>query len=87
IMDAVDPTETGIATGINTVMRTVGGVIGGQVGAAILTSVTIAGTAIPTEQAYSLTFWLSATAGLVAAVIALFVTKVRVRALVPSGAA
>jgi EmrB/QacA subfamily drug resistance transporter len=87
IMDAVDPTETGIATGINTVMRTVGGVIGGQVGAAILTSLTIAGTAIPTEHAYSLTFWLSAAAGLAAAVIALFVTKVRTRALVPAGAA
>lgn len=87
IMDAVDPTETGIATGINTVMRTVGGVIGGQVGAAILTTVTVAGTEIPTEAAYSLTFWLSAAAGLVAAVIALFVTRMRTRALVPAGAA
>ncbi len=87
IMEAVDPTETGIATGINTVMRTVGGVVGGQVGAAILTTVTIAGTEIPAERAYELTFWLSAAAGLVAAVIALFVTKVRRRALVPAGAA
>ena len=49
IVDAVRPTETGVASGMNTVMRTVGGVIGGQVGAAILTAETIPGTDVPTE--------------------------------------
>ena len=31
IVDAVRPSETGVATGMNTVMRTIGSVIGGQV--------------------------------------------------------
>ncbi len=44
IIDAVRPSETGVATGMNTVMRTIGGVIGGQVGAAILTAQTIGRT-------------------------------------------
>ena len=36
IVDAVRPTETGVATGMNTVVRTVGGVVGAQVGAVLL---------------------------------------------------
>jgi hypothetical protein len=48
--------------------------------------VTIAGTGIPAERAYSLTFWLCAVAGLVAAVVALFVTRVRRRSFVLVGA-
>ena len=47
IVDAVRPTETGVAGGMNTVMRTIGGVIGGQVGAAILTADTIGGSDDP----------------------------------------
>jgi MFS family permease len=75
ITEAVPPTETGIATGINTVMRTIGAVIGGQVGAAVLTSSTIAGTAVPTESAYAMAFYLSCAAALVAAGVAVFVTR------------
>ena len=77
IVDAVRPTETGIATGMNTVMRTIGGVIGGQLGAAILTAKTIPGTDVPTEGAYTTAFWMSAVAALAGAVLALFVTRLR----------
>ena len=79
IMEAVQPTETGIATGINTVMRTVGAVIGAQVGAAILTATTLRGTEVPTEGAYVTAFTLSAIAAGAASVIAVFVTPARRR--------
>jgi EmrB/QacA subfamily drug resistance transporter len=71
IVDAVRPTETGIATGMNTVMRTVGGVIGGQVGAALLTSDTIGRTHIPAESAFVIAFWVSAGVALLGALFAL----------------
>jgi EmrB/QacA subfamily drug resistance transporter len=84
IVDSVRPSETGVATGMNTVMRTVGGVVGGQVGAAVLSSRTIAGTAIPAESAFVTAFWISTIAAAVGAVVALFVTPLRIR---PEGAA
>ena len=73
IVDAVRPTETGVATAVNTVMRTVGGVIGGQVGAAILTTATIAGTSVPAESTFVTAFWISTAVSVVAAVLALLV--------------
>ena len=79
IVDSVRPSETGVATGMNTVMRTVGGVVGGQVGAAVLSAHTIAGTAIPAESAFVTAFWISTIAAAVGAVVALFVTPLRVR--------
>jgi EmrB/QacA subfamily drug resistance transporter len=71
IVDAVRPTETGVATGMNTVMRTVGGVIGGQVGAALLTSDTIGRTHVPAESAFVIAFWISAGIALLGALFAL----------------
>jgi EmrB/QacA subfamily drug resistance transporter len=71
IVDAVRPTETGVATGMNTVMRTVGGVIGGQVGAALLTSDTIGRTQVPAESAFVIAFWVSAGVALLGALFAL----------------
>ncbi|HTK23739.1 MAG TPA: MFS transporter [Gaiella sp.] len=79
ITEAVAVTETGVATGINTVMRTVGGVMGAQIGAAILSTETLAGTAVPKEGAYVSAFVLSAVAAGFAAVIAVFVTPMRIR--------
>jgi EmrB/QacA subfamily drug resistance transporter len=79
IMDAVRPSETGVATGMNTVMRTIGGVVGGQVGAAILTAQTIGRTSVPTESAFTAAFWISAAVATVAVVIALLVTPWRSR--------
>jgi EmrB/QacA subfamily drug resistance transporter len=71
IVDAVRPTETGVATGMNTVMRTVGGVIGGQVGAALLTSNTIGRTRVPAESAFVIAFWISAGVAVLGALLAL----------------
>ena len=77
ITESVRPTETGVATGMNTVMRTVGGVVGGQIGAVLLTAYTIGDTEIPAEEAFVDAFRLSAAAGLVGAVVAIFITSTR----------
>jgi EmrB/QacA subfamily drug resistance transporter len=81
IVDSVRPIETGVATGMNTVMRTIGGVIGGQAGAAILTAQTIGESDVPAESAFTTAFSISATAALVAAGVAIFVTPVVRRGL------
>ena len=73
IVDAVRPTETGVATGMNTVLRTIGQVIGGQVGAAIISADTIAGTHVPAESAFVAAFWVSAAIALVGAALARFI--------------
>ncbi|MGZ4396655.1 MAG: MFS transporter [Gaiellaceae bacterium] len=86
IIDAVRPSETGVATGMNTVMRTIGGVVGGQVGAAILTASTIGTTAVPTESAFTAAFWISAVVASVAVLIALLVTPWRSSARVVEAA-
>jgi MFS family permease len=79
IVDAVEPAVTGVAIGMNTVMRTIGGVVGGQIGAALLSSLTIAGTggAVPTEGAFTATFWIAAGAGLLGAAGMLMVPRRR----------
>ena len=75
IIDAVKPSETGIATGMNTVMRTIGSVIGGQVGAAIVSADTIAHSRVPAESAFVAAFWVSAAIALVGAVLARFIPR------------
>ena len=75
IIDAVKPSETGVATGMNTVMRTIGSVIGGQVGAAIVTADTIGHTKIPAESAFVAAFWVSAAVALVGAGLARFIPR------------
>jgi EmrB/QacA subfamily drug resistance transporter len=80
IVDAVRPTETGVATGMNTVMRTIGGVVGGQIGAAILQTDTIGGTSVPAESAFVTAFWISAFVAAGAAVLGLF-ARGRVRSV------
>jgi EmrB/QacA subfamily drug resistance transporter len=73
IVDAVKPSETGVATGMNTVMRTVGAVIGGQVGAAIVSADTLAHSSVPAESAFIAAFWVSAVIAVVGAVLARFI--------------
>jgi EmrB/QacA subfamily drug resistance transporter len=80
IVDAVRPTETGVATGMNTVMRTIGSVIGGQVGAAIVSADTIAGTHVPAESAFVAAFWISAAIAIIGAVLARFIPSYRATA-------
>ena len=60
IVEAVDPTETGVATGMNTIMRTVGGSLGAQISATIVSAHVIAGTHIAKEAGYTAAFFLSA---------------------------
>ncbi len=81
IVDAVSQAVTGIAMGMNTVMRTIGGVVGGQVGAAVLSSMTITGTSIPREGAYTTMFALSGAAALLAALGTLRLPRRRGRVL------
>lgn len=77
IVDAVKPSETGVATGMNTVMRTVGSVIGGQVGAAIVSADTIGGTRIPAQSAFVAAFWVSAAVAVIGAGLARFIPERR----------
>ena len=77
IVDAVRPTETGVATGMNTVVRTVGGVIGAQVGAVLLAANHAPGTSVPTVTGFVDAFWIGAAGALVAALAALFATPRR----------
>jgi EmrB/QacA subfamily drug resistance transporter len=87
VVDAVRPSETGIASGLNTVMRTIGGVVGGQLAAAVLANRTISGGAVPTGSAYSIAFWLSAAIAVCGVATALAVTPRRRRVAVAREAA
>lgn len=60
IVEAVPQAQTGAATAINTIMRTVGGAFGASIPASILAAHTIAGTAVPTEHAFTVVFWVTA---------------------------
>jgi MFS family permease len=75
IADNVDQRELGVAAGMNTVVRMTGAVVGGQVGAALLTARTIAGTDVPHESAYTITYGLSAVTALAAAAIAFLIAS------------
>jgi EmrB/QacA subfamily drug resistance transporter len=90
ITQAVRPSETGVAGGINTVMRTVGSVIGAQLAAALLAAYTIGRTTIPSMEGFEIAFWIAAAVSALGAVIAIFVTPIRLRprtlALAPSAA-
>lgn len=74
IVEAVPPQQTAVATGVNTVMRTLGGSVGGQVGASLIAG-TVAASGLPTEHGYTLAFFLSAGACLLAAVASLAVPR------------
>lgn len=80
IVDAVKPTETGVATGMNTVVRTVGGVVGAQVGAVLLAASAVSGSGgIPSESGFVDAFWIGTAGAVVAAICAVFTGPVRAR--------
>jgi EmrB/QacA subfamily drug resistance transporter len=88
IVGAVPQSEVGVATGINTIMRTVGGAFGAAVATAILTGNTVAGSSLPSEDAYTAAFALSAVGGVLAIGAALLVpTRAAERARAASAAA
>ena len=67
IVQAVPPTQTGVATGMNTVMRTLGGALGGQLSATFIVDHMARG--LPTVTGFEDTF-VMATAFLVVCVLA-----------------
>jgi EmrB/QacA subfamily drug resistance transporter len=67
IVQAVPPTQTGVASGMNTVMRTLGGALGGQLSATFIANNTAHG--LPTVSGFTDTYWM-ATAFLAVAVLA-----------------
>jgi EmrB/QacA subfamily drug resistance transporter len=83
IVEAVEPTETGVATGMNTIMRTIGGSLGGQLAASIVAGHVAAGAAFPGELGFTLAFAMSAVGLLLAFGAALAIPRLRRRAAVP----
>jgi EmrB/QacA subfamily drug resistance transporter len=77
IFDAVPQAETGEATGFNTLVRSVGASLGAQITAAILTASVIAGGALPTDGGYTAAFLVSAAIAVIAAIVAVFIPRVR----------
>ena len=63
--------QSGIASGINSLVRTIGGSVSGAVTAALLTSITIAGTPVPSRHAYVLSFAIITASAVGSAVVAL----------------
>jgi EmrB/QacA subfamily drug resistance transporter len=70
VVEAVDPTETGIATGINTIMRTIGGSIGGEVAATIVAGHMLPGLPFPAESGFTTAFVMSACGSFAAFLLA-----------------
>ncbi len=62
---------------VNTIMRTVGGAFGASIPASILAAHTLAGTAVPTEHAFTMVFWVTAAAMGAAVLIGLAVPSRR----------
>lgn len=84
VVEAVPPSQTGVASGMNANIRTVGGAIG----TAVLTSVVTSGArpdGLPAESGYTTGFLLLAISLTVATVVALLIPLIRTRT--PQGAA
>jgi MFS family permease len=76
IFDAVPQSETGEATGFNTLVRSVGASLGSQVSAAILTGSVVAGAVLPSGDAYTAAFLVSAGVAAGAALLAVMIPRV-----------
>jgi EmrB/QacA subfamily drug resistance transporter len=59
IVEAVPPSQTGVATGMNTIGRTIGGAIGAEIAATIIASNVLA-SGLPAERGYTISFALCA---------------------------
>lgn len=71
IVNAVEQTKVGVATGVNTITRSIGGSLGGQIVASVILAHTVSG--LPTETAFTTSFWIATGAGLLAVMAALMV--------------
>ncbi|GAA3009735.1 MFS transporter [Streptosporangium longisporum] len=63
--------ESGIASGINSLVRSIGGSVSGAATSALLTSITIAGTSVPSRSAYVISFAIITASAVGSAAIAL----------------
>ncbi|MGB3329346.1 MAG: MFS transporter [Thermomicrobiales bacterium] len=71
IIRAVPAAETGSATSMNTVLRSIGGAIGSAASIALLSAFTPAGSHLPSDMGYSVTFIAGAVICIGAAVVSL----------------
>jgi EmrB/QacA subfamily drug resistance transporter len=71
IVQAVPPTQTGVASGMNTVMRTLGGAVGGQISATFIADHTVHG--LPAVTGFTETYVMAAGFLAVAVVAGLLV--------------
>jgi hypothetical protein len=74
IVEAVSPTQTGIATGMNTIARTVGGALGTTIAASIVDA-SLGSSGLPRESGFTIAFALCAGALLVGVLAALIVPR------------
>jgi EmrB/QacA subfamily drug resistance transporter len=72
IVQAVPPSQTGVASGMNANIRTIGGAIGAAVMASIVTS-RLLGSGVPAESGYTRGFAFLAAITVVATVAAIFI--------------
>jgi len=77
IMRAVPPSETAAANGLNSVMRTLGSTVSATIVGVILSThvATADGIAIPTTEAFQLTFAIGAAVSVVGVVFALLIPR------------
>jgi MFS family permease len=78
IIEAVPVSQTGEATSVNTIARTIGSSIGTAVVAAVITSNTTA-RGLPTDDAFTMGFWVCAGVAVLAVAAALAVPSARRR--------
>ncbi len=72
VVEAVPPTQTGVATGMNANVRTIGGSIGSQVVSSVIVA-GVVGTALPKEHGYVVAFLVMGAALALAGVAAALV--------------
>src|SRR5436309_3420937 len=73
IVQAVPPTQTGVASGMNTVMRTLGGALGGQLAATFIATHTAHG--LPTVTGFTETYVMATLFLIVCVVAALLIPR------------
>ncbi|MGW2253216.1 MFS transporter [Kitasatospora sp. NPDC001660] len=77
VVEAVPPSQTGVASGMNANIRTIGGAIGSAVAASILSSGVTATRPFPLDSGYTSTFWFLTGNAVLAAVAAVAVPTIR----------
>ena len=84
VVEAVPPSQTGVATGMNANVRTIGGAIGSQIVASLIAA-TIVGNALPKESGYEVAFIVLGVGLALAGVAAGFVPSRAKRAVQTEG--